>query len=79
MATGPRPDGLSTGLPVYARGGAHLGKVKAVAADRFKVDRPMQPDIWLTNTAVADVRDGRVILNALTEELGEYTEGPPES
>ncbi len=74
---GPNPEGLAVGLPVYTRGGELLGKVKAVVEDRFKVDRPMRPDTWLTTRAVADVRDGRVILIPLTEELSAYTEVAP--
>ncbi len=71
------PDGLREGLPVYARGGAHLGEVKTLADGCFKVDRELQPDLWLANGAVADVRDGRVILVPLTEELDEFTVVPP--
>lgn len=69
---GPNPEGLEVGLPVYVRSGDQIGVVKEVTDGRFKVDRPQQPDMWLRTDAVGDVRDGKVILVAMSHELSEF-------
>lgn len=66
------PEDLATGLAVFTRSGQELGRVKAVEDGRFKVDRPMLPDLWLTTDAIADIRGDRIILIPGSDELGKY-------
>lgn len=40
------------GAEVYTTDGSMLGHVKEIRNDHFKVDAPMKPDYWLSNTCV---------------------------
>jgi len=40
------------GAEVYTTDGEMLGHVKEIRNDHFKVDAPMKPDYWLSNTCV---------------------------
>src|SRR5262245_21533169 len=50
---------LPVDLPVYTQDGHHLGTVKEVFEQAFKVAAPMRPDYWLRTEAIASVADGR--------------------
>ena len=62
-------DGIPLGADVYTSDGDHLGKVKAVEGEAFKVDAPMALDYWLA-LRNARVEDDVVRLRFDTEQLG---------
>lgn len=68
---------VAIGQDVYTRDGDHLGKVKEVQGDRFKIDASMQPDYWLPASAL-----GRPLGNDLTvtftkDQLGDHKVSAP--
>lgn len=69
---------LTVGCEVYTVDGAHLGKVKEVQANAFKVDAPMQPDYWLSSSCVRSMEGGQVFLDVTQERLGEYKMANPD-
>ena len=68
-------DETMLGYPVFTEDGTQLGKVKEVQGDRFKVDAPMQPDFWLSTSAIASASGGQVMLSVNSDRLDEYRGG----
>jgi hypothetical protein len=70
--------GPMVGQEIYTHDGDHIGKVKEVHGDRFKVDAPMQPDYWLPTNAIGQPAGDRLTLTFAKDQLGEYKiDGPP--
>jgi hypothetical protein len=61
---------LEPGAVVVSGDGKRLGTVKEVAEDRFKLDRRLQPDIWLALEYVDHVSAGLVQMIVTKDVLG---------
>lgn len=48
------------GHDVYTRDGEHLGTVKAILGDSFKVDVPMHLDYWLASECISGTLGNRI-------------------
>lgn len=69
---------LGPGADVYTADGEHLGTVKELEGDSFKVDAPHELDYWLSNRSIASATAERVDLRFNSELLGEYKLGEPD-
>jgi len=69
--------GVTVGCSVYTMDGTHLGKVKEVQGNMFKVDAPMQPDYWLSSSQVSGSMGDGVSVSFNNGELDQYRmDGP---
>ncbi len=66
------------GMPVSARDGTELGKVKEVRGHAFKLDAPMQFDYWLPCDVIDSDHSGRVMLSLDSDQIHDYKMNPPE-
>ena len=67
-----RGTAVTVGQDVYTRDGEHLGKVKEVRGDRFKIDASMQPDYWLPASTAGQPLGNDLTVTFTKDELGEY-------
>ena len=74
MVTGAR---LEAGATVVSGDGKRLGIVKEVAGDRFKLNRCLLPDYWLTTEYVGHVSDGLVQMVLSKTGISAARVGPP--
>ena len=52
----------AVGRPVFTADGVFLGSVREIDGDRFKVNTPKSPDVWLPHTAARAVTSSYVLL-----------------
>lgn len=71
---------IEPGCPVFSSDGEHLGRVKEVSGQQFKVDVPMGPDYWLDRDGIASVRPGdRLVLRYSRDDVDEVKMDGPRS
>lgn len=64
---------VNPGLQVFTVDGEHLGEVKAVERDAFKVDAAWRPDYWLgMDTVLSVIPEERVTVDISSESLAAY-------
>jgi hypothetical protein len=66
-----------TGQRIYTSDGDHLGTVKELRGEYFKVDAPMQPDYWLRCDCAAMSAGDRITLAFDKHQLGDYKVSDP--
>ncbi len=62
---------LKEGMAVVGSDKEHVGKVKAVYDSEFLVDRKLETDLYVPNTAVHTVRGDTVILTIPSYEVNQ--------
>lgn len=68
---------VTVGQDVYTRDGDHLGKVKEVRGDRFKIDASMQADYWLPTSSAGQPLGNDLTVTFTKDQLSEYKSDAP--
>ncbi|MGE0541542.1 MAG: hypothetical protein AB7R89_15315 [Dehalococcoidia bacterium] len=68
----------AVGKDLYTHNGDHLGTVKEVRGGLIKVDAPLQPDYWLSASAIDQPLGNGLAVTFAKDELSEYKVDAPD-
>jgi hypothetical protein len=68
---------LAVGKDLYTHDGDHLGTVKEIRGGLVKVDAPLQPDYWLSASAIDQPLGNDLYVTFTKDQLGTYKVDAP--